>query len=260
MERYITIVGETIEYETPSRPVAAFLARVVDAAHDPRVSESEMIDLVYGSENPLLRQDVIPGHGLVTRETFANPVYHVMLDLLGRKRVQLGTLDPERARDEYTVTITEAANRLGVHPSAIRQAIHAKRLDAMKRGHLYLIRPSALESFQLSRRGPKPDPALDVVAGNDDGRSLRIKVLGGELQVGAREGHRVSGTIRAFKVVGVISGGAGRHRFFLLEPSETSDELAFGPFHIRGRFRVAARENNPRAAREAWKKFEGKVE
>lgn len=254
MERYTTIAGEVIEYETPGRDVAAFLARLVDAAHDPRVTESVMVDLIYGAENPLLRKDIIPGRGVVTKEVFADPVYHVMTDLLGVKRVQLGTLDPEAARDEYTITVTEAAERLGVHPSAVRQAIAAKRLDAVKRGHQHMIRPSALESFRISRRGPLPRTALQARVGNDEGGSFRIRVARGALEETGREGHKVEGIVRSWTKAWVISGAKGRYRFFELRPADEDGEVAWGPFFVRGRFSVVERENNTRRAQESWRK------
>ncbi len=260
-ERYTTMAGEVLEYGTPSPQVAKFLARVTDAANDPEVSESVMVELVYGEENPLLRQGVIPGHGLVTRETFADPLYHVLTDLLGRKRVALGTLYHERARDEYTVTVTEAAERLGIHPRAVRQAIRSHRLDAVKRGGIHLLKPSSIESYRVSRRGPKPkgegqgppvkvepEPALRVCIGNDERGSLRIRIVGGEVEATGRSGYRVEGIVRTFERAAVIAGGEGNYRFFEIEPAEGKEELEVGPFFVRGAFKVVRSENDARRA------------
>jgi excisionase family DNA binding protein len=253
MERYTTIAGETIEYETPSHDIAAFLARLFDAAHDPSVTESAMVELIYGSGNPVLRQDIIPGRGVVTKEVFQNPLYQVMTDLLGVKRIQLGTLDPEAARDEYTITVTEAAERLGVHPSAVRQAIAAGRLDAVKRGHQHLIRPHALESFKVARKKSIPRTALRARVGNDEQGSFRFRVAGGELEETGRKGRRIDGVVRSWTKAWVISGGASsNYRFFELTPSDEENEVAWGPFFVKGRFSVA-KENNARRAHEKWR-------
>jgi excisionase family DNA binding protein len=252
------MAGEDLEYDTPTPAVRAFLARVIDASADPRVSESELVELIYGAEDPILKQGVIPNHGLVTRETLADPLYHVLTDLLGRKRVQLGTLDPERAAGEYTITVTEAAERLGVHPSAVRQAIQAHRLDAVKRGGIHLLKSRSIDSYRVSRRGPKPaepEPALEVVVGNDEGGSFRLRVIGGEVEETGRKGHRVSGIVRSFARAAVISGGKGAYRFFELEPADAEEELAVGAFSVRGRFTIARKENNARRANEEWKAF-----
>lgn len=266
MERYTTIAGEVLEYETLSPEVARFLARVFDAANDPRVTEAAMIDLVYGRENPILRQDILPNHGVVTKEVFADPVYHVMTDLLGRKRVQMGTLDPERALDEYTVTISEAAKRLGVHVSAVRQAVHAHRIDAVKRGGVWLIKPSSVESYKVARRGPGASaaaslkdawPSLVASVGNVPGRSFRFRIHGGQLRETSREGKRIEGEVDAFDRVAIIAVDKAKDtiRYFELEPDEEDNDLGFGPFWVRGRFRVVRKENNPKRATEAWRAF-----
>jgi hypothetical protein len=87
---YTMLSGERLEVGTPAPAVAAFLARVTDATNDPRVSDADLTDLIYGKENPILRQDILPNHGVVTREVFDDPAYRVMTDLLGRKRAQVG--------------------------------------------------------------------------------------------------------------------------------------------------------------------------
>ncbi len=155
MEKYTTIAGEEIAYPTPAPDVAALLSALVDAVNDPIVSESEIIELIYGKENPLLRQDVLPHHGVVTKEVFDNPLYHVMTDLLGRKRVQLGTLNVDKALSQYTMTVSEAAEELGIHPSAVRQAIKTRRLAGVKKGSQYFLRPLSVRSYKVSQRGPK---------------------------------------------------------------------------------------------------------
>ncbi len=259
MERYTTLAGEPIEYERPAPALSGFLARVHDAANDPSVTESELVELVYGRENPLLRQDILPHHGVVTKEVFANPVYHVLLDLLARKRVAQGTLDPERAAGEYSLTVTEAAKRLAVHPSAVRQAIQAHKLDAVKRGGIHLLKPASVDSYRVSRRGPKPAaaaPALEVCLGNDDRGSFRLKVLGGELEVMDHGPRRVEGIVPTFERAVVISGGKGAYRLFEIEPAGEKNEIAMGPFHVRGEFKIARKENNSRRASEAWRAFE----
>ena len=267
METYTTLLGEKILYAPPAPEVAAFLARVIDAANDPNVSESALIDLIYGPHNPILKQGVFPGHGMVTRETFANPIYHVMQDLLGRKRVQMGTLNIDAALDEHTVTVSEAAEMLGVHVSAVRQAIHAHRLAAVKRGGVWLISPRAIDSFHLSRRGPAPKrqdaqqspaPVLLVRVGNAPGASFRLSVRGGVLRETGRQKHTVEGEIDQFESVAIRSGGDGKHRFFELRPAQDKQELMFQGFFVRGRFQIAHKENNPERALAAWREWHAK--
>lgn len=172
MERHTTISGEVLEYPRPGPELAAFLGRVRTAAEDPRVSEGELVELIYGLENPLLDKTIFKGRGAVTTEVFANPVYHVMLDLLDAKRVQTGTLDPERAAGRYTMTVTEAAEFLGVTSSAVRQAIAAKHLDAWKKGGLHFLDPQTVETYRsrVKRRGPRAAGARGE-GGGEGGRA-----------------------------------------------------------------------------------------
>jgi excisionase family DNA binding protein len=257
MESYTNLAGEVLEYESPPAKVAAFLARVIDATHDPGVTEAAMTELVYGPENPILAQGVLEHHGVVTKEVFENPLYHVMTDLLGRKRVQAGTLDPPKAREEYTVTIAEAADQLGVHPSAVRQAVHAKTLDAIKVGGSWRLKPSSVASYRVSRRSPagRSEPVATAVVGSVDGASFRLKILGGKLTETGRHDRRVEGTIDRFDRMAVISGPKGKYRFFEIEPAATDEAIEFGPFFVKGRYRIVTKENNPRRASEAWREF-----
>ena len=50
----------------------------------------------------------------------------------------------------------------------------------MKDGEIRLA-PESVDSYQVSRRG-RP-PRLLVTCGSKDGRSMRIRVVGGELEV-----------------------------------------------------------------------------
>jgi excisionase family DNA binding protein len=229
MERYTTISGEVVEYETPAPHVVAFLARVVDATHDPSVSDAALTDLIYGKDNPILRQDILPNQGVVTREVFADPLYRVMTDLLGRKRAQRG-VRPTAPR--AGLTVKEVAAKHGVHESAIRQAIEAGRLRATKHGSSYVIADEDAESFQPARRGPKPR-RVEIRMGSSPGASLSVRVLGGDLVEDGRRGRVISGHVRA-----------------------DENELRFGDFFVRGHFAIEEKENNPRQARERWSEYE----
>jgi excisionase family DNA binding protein len=165
--RYTTILGEVIEYSRPRSEVAAFLERVKRAAHDPRIDASELTELVYGRENPLLDQTIFPGRGAVTRSVMRDPVYHVMLDLIEAKRVQTGALDANAVLASFTMTVAEAAARIGISPSAVRQAIAAKRLAAVKRGNAHFIDPRGVDAYRdhVVRRGPSPRTGMAGAAG-----------------------------------------------------------------------------------------------
>jgi hypothetical protein len=89
MPTHETMSGHVIEYERPSPKVGAFLARLQEMLEDRKTGEQEMIAVAYSTENPILAQGLFPGRGAVTREVLADPVYHVMADLIARKHVQV---------------------------------------------------------------------------------------------------------------------------------------------------------------------------
>lgn len=253
MPTYTTINGETLTYEAPGGALAAFLERVQAAANEPTVSENDMIALIYGRENPLLDHAMLPGRSMVTAAAFERPEYRVMTDLLGRKRIALGLLDVEKARARYTLSPAEAAERLGIHVSAVRQAIANHRLAAwFEDGRAYLD-PLSVDSFQLARRGPSP--RLEIRSGSAPGFSFRFKAPT-QLEDSKKEGAYRTGVLPQWKSVAILFGTDADYRFFSLEPGGKEQEIQAGGCYVRGRFTVVERINNPRKAQEAFAAFE----
>ncbi len=254
MQTYERLDKTVIEFgATPE--ASEFLRRLAHALTDPRVTAAAMTDLVYSAENPVLDKSVVPGKGYVTAAVHADPVYQVMADMLWRKRAQEGVQAPAA-----TMTITQAAQLHGVHPSAIRQAIAAGRLQATKMGGTYFLRRPDVEAFKPARRGPAPKSRLEVRSGEQRGQRFKVNVIGGKLEHVDRARHVKIGYIDRFNRIGVLSGSKGDDRFFELEPADAKGELEFGDFFVRGHFTIARKVNNPKAAREAWRAFGAKVE
>lgn len=259
METYKLLSGEDVQFVRPKGPVGSFLRRVERAAVDPVVSVQEITDLVYGTENPMLDVTSFPGRAVVTRAVHENPVWWVLQDLIGRKRVATGHLDLAAARARYTMTVPQAAERHGVHESAIRQAIAARRLPAWKDGGNWMLAPSDVEAFRVARRGPKPRAELEGGAelaarvGSAPGVSFRVKgaSVDGEKVGDLRDGKIPPG----WSSIGVLVSKGQKARFFRLEPSPDADEVALEGFYLRGPFKVAETINNARRAGEAFKSF-----
>lgn len=259
MPKYSTLSGHEITHETPTPAIAAFLERLRAMLDDDAIDEQAMIGCAYGPENPLLDHTLFAGRGAVTRETLADPLYHVMADLLARKHARARGVDVEKIAAEHTVTVADAAERLGVHESAIRQAIAARRLPSWVKDGKHYLRPDAIDAFKVGNRGPKPagnGEPLQVRIGNTAGYSFRIKALGGLSKEERPDAHILEAELLRWSRVGIIAGGEGKHRFFVLEPAEDENELAVGTFHVRGKFAIVEKINNPRKAREAWDTFE----
>lgn len=256
MPTHTTINGRTIEYE-PTATEAKFLHRVEAAVMNAAIGEVEVRALIYGPENPLLDQRA--GYTFVSPSAFESPVFRVLLDLLDRKRIATGALDLERAAARYTLSVAEAAERLGVRDSTVRTAVIEGRLPSwMKDGEIRLA-PESVDSYKVSRRG-RP-PRLLVKCGSKEGASMRVRVIGGELETSGKEGSVVEGQVTSWEKVGVITGLKRKarsgemettYRYWLLEPGGQERRVELEPFKVVGRFTIVDQKNG-KAASETWK-------
>jgi hypothetical protein len=139
-----TVTGHPIEYE-PTPKVAAFLRRIEEAVEDPNVSERELIGLAYSTDNPFLDHTLFPGRGAVTKEVLVDPAYHVLTDLLFRKRVVEQKIDVSKIEARYTMTPAEAAAELGVTESSIASWLRDGR---------HYLDPRAVRSLEVGTRAP----------------------------------------------------------------------------------------------------------
>jgi hypothetical protein len=279
---HTTIMGHTIEYEATPK-VTAFLKRLLEIANDPEATENDLVGVAYSSENPFLDHKMFPGRGGVTREILDSPVYAVMTDIIFRKRIAQDGVDVEKLLARYSMSVGEAAAELGIHESAVRQAIGAKRLASVLRDGKHYLDPRALTSFEVSNRGPRkrtapaepvpeiehPDPPidreavlgerpesegaeLDVVLGHEKGLGLKIRPSLPKVERLA--GNRMHGRLeRGWKrAVVMTTGQGGTRRAFVLEPGPEENEIKHGAFAVRGRFVVAEKGNTPSKADEIW--------
>jgi excisionase family DNA binding protein len=155
---YETITGLELEFEA-DRKLAAFVRRVERTAKSAEATEDDLIALVYSGDNPLLGRSAL-GAPIATQKTVAHPAYRVLCDLIEQKRLADRGISVSQLAKRYTITVADAAERLGVHESAVRQAIHAGRLSAWRKDQQYFLHPKWLEQFKQSsageKRGPKP--------------------------------------------------------------------------------------------------------
>lgn len=280
MPTHETMSGHTIEYERPPPQVAAFLQRLHEMLEDPQVDEQQMIGVAYSTENPILAQGLFPGRGAVTREVLANPLYHVMGDLLARKHLAKSGGDAAALAAEHTVTVPEAARALGITEDAVRKAIAGRRLPSWLRDGRHMLHPQSVAAFASllevddrsrpgrartderseaeRKRDARVNRDLEVKLGNVPGTSFRVsyKPELGDLQRAGGNVHE--GVIRdGWKKIAVLARSEKFGlRFWLLEPKGPAvHELAVGPFFIRGRF-TETHINNEARAKEAWDAFE----
>ncbi len=254
---HTTLAGHRIEFVEPDAKVDKFLWRVQTLLNDPKATENDMIALMYGRENPILEHsDSFPERGMVTKAVLEHPVYQVLTDLLARKSLAARDLDPARLAKAYTLSVAQAAEKMGISEDGVRRAIHARRLPSWVKEGQYFLDPATLTPASAGQRGPlgaKAQP-LEVKGGVDSHVQLMVRHAGGEVP---KERRPVAeATIPRWKRVAVLMGGNGKLRLFVLEPSAEEKEIKWHRYHVRGKFQIVERFNGSKAAREAWEKFD----
>lgn len=280
------VAGAPVELTWPGEetPMRAFLAKAIRWTYDETVTVGELYNLVYGIEDPLLSTDAA-GRPLVTRETHADPAWSLLMELIDRKRVAVGHLEPAPAAAHFDMSVSEAALALERSTSAIRQLIARGRLPARKEGDSYLLDRAAVLAFRGLRRGPRSiakasdelaagaaaekededeDPpaapesssegaSVEVRIGHEAGKHVRIK--GARLASPRKEGTCLAGKLEpGWKQLHVLAYDAdGKARLFVFEPAAKGAlDWQFGSLFVRGDLREVEHENNPRRARERF--------
>lgn len=144
---HLTVTGHRVEYDEPDGKLARFLARVEKLAGDPKTTEDDLVSVIYSAENPILAPSPFGDRGIVTRETLGNPVYRVLTDILRRKDFAERRVDIAKLSAGYTLSVVEAAERIGVHESAVRQAIAANRIASWVKDGRHYLHPKWVDQF-----------------------------------------------------------------------------------------------------------------
>jgi excisionase family DNA binding protein len=262
--------GDELTFTASTPQVRAFLERVSAASQDMRVGVPELTRLVWGPENPLMDTKILPGRAMATESTYNDPAFRLMLDLISRKRIAVGTLDIEAAVARYTLTVPEAAERLGIHQTSIRQAIKSGKLAAWKNGGTFFLDPASVESYRVSKRGARATwrHPLSVRFGTQGDAMFLVKwkvfdiddadhLLANRVKLadGTQEG-----VIPQWGVAVVLTGikSKGSYRCFELTPIDDdrnfTDEIEFQGFYVRGLFKQM-KTNNSKEAMEKWDAF-----
>ena len=255
--KYTFLSGEELSVDNVAPDVLAFIKRLRALVDDPTITESGFIEVLHGLENPLLDKELMPGRASVTRAIFADPLYHVMNDLLGRKRIELGSLDLDKVRKRYSMTVAQAAAARGVHESAIRQAIAAKRLSSVKVEGKHMLDPDQVAQLEGSKRGPAPP--LEVVFGWRPGMSFQIKHDGKLTKTGESDAVNF-GKLERWTYAVIMARVGDKARAWRIEPGGDPDELGTEPFSVKGRFTRVETKNNARAAEQLFSDAEHRGE
>jgi hypothetical protein len=266
--KHTSLSGQIIDCKDLDPKVERFIERARAVLEDKRATENDLIALVYGKENPLLDPTFFPERGAVTAEVLTEPAYHVLQDLIARKRVLQDGKDPAKLGAKYTVTIPEAAALKGVSEDAIRKAIRERRLPAWVRDDVTYLEPRTLDAMSIGGRGPVPKKIepLTIRYGyhRTEGAFLKFKDQSGVREIDDRGNKAFASSmldqtdeLKRWRRVGVLTGGHGKVRFFELVPSteESPEPIEFHGFFVRGKYMVLRKVNNAKLAREAWEAF-----
>lgn len=151
-----TAVNGYVIHCRPTLEEAAYLERLRVALLDDAVTRDAFVALIYNAENPVMQRRVDDTRGWVTTETLANPVYRVMFDLLFRKQHDADEL--ARLEAAHNIPLSEAADSLRIHVSAMRQAVAAGRVSSWLKDGKHYVSAASLDAYRstFSPRGPKP--------------------------------------------------------------------------------------------------------
>lgn len=139
---------------------------------------------------------------------------------------------------------------------------------APRRRTRYTPAVTSHEQDDATRSLSEPLPegtALLVRCGGVPGYTLRLKAAHSH-SIGRPARGVVDVAVPRFERVGIVMVGTlsetkKLRRFFELEPGSPDappSEYAFGPFFIRGVFRIIRKVNHPIDASDAWKAFEAR--
>jgi len=230
-----------------------------------------MVELVYGADNPLLDPSssspiALPHRGTATAETWADPTWHVMLDLLEAKRVAVAETTP-------SLLLEEAGELLDLTPDAVRKAVLVETLDGEKRGNRWYVTPASVVTYRdrVLRRGRWPATPLRFRCGNRSGCAMDVRTKDKPRRIRrARQGvaewevddfERVLVRLRETR-----DNGSKMRRVLVLESDPTAEPFTYWwPDHeqggkrwffIEGRFSIVEKYNKTAEAAAAWNELQ----
>jgi excisionase family DNA binding protein len=154
MKRHKLLSGETIGLEDVEASHVAFLKNLQRMAKS-GISFFELERVAIGPGSPALL-----GWTRVTREIVTSSLYRVAADIATRAGIAEGLiLAPEHEDkrkqfplDRSLMSVTQAANTLGVSRAAVHKAIQQKRLPAQRYGNVLLVDRDAVLRYKRERR------------------------------------------------------------------------------------------------------------
>lgn len=153
MKKYKLLSGETVRLDDFEAHELAFLKNLERMAKS-RMSFFEIERVAIGPGSPALR-----GWSRLTWEIAGSALYRVASDIATRAGITEGlVLAPEHENkrtqipaDRSLMSVTQAANTLGVSRAAVHKAIQQKRLAAQRYGNVFLVTREQVLRHQRER-------------------------------------------------------------------------------------------------------------
>jgi excisionase family DNA binding protein len=149
------------------------------AAND--VSYFEIERVAIGPGSPALQ-----GWTRVTREIIETPLYKAAVDIVTRAGIAQGLIlapehEKERNRistDRSQMSVTQAADTLGLSRAAVHKAIKEKRIDSAQYGNVILVDRKSVERYRTKRKPPSQDahnvPEMRISSSSAAGAHFRM--------------------------------------------------------------------------------------
>lgn len=254
MFQHTMSTGETVDVHGTVELVE-FLQEAYGWLQDPALPLDGFVRHLYSTNNPLLAEGPIPGHGWVTAEHLEHPAYAVMLDMINRKLIA-AKLGASGDRGDFTVMVTEAAAELGISTRAVTMAAKEGRIAARKVGGRWMLSRAGVDGYRASGRGPgQLTPALVFRVGTKESVAVGLRTAPvretfsstGVLDGAVTDWHRAA--------VRVIDKNSGLYIVWILEPGTEPFYAHREDLFVEGRARVVEKIGNARKAAEAWDAF-----
>ncbi len=154
MKRHKLRSGETVSLEDLEARDIAFLKNLQRMAKD-GISFFELERVAIGPGSPALQ-----GWSRVTWEIVSAPLYRVAADIATRAGIAEGLIlapehEDKRNRapaDRSLMSVTQAANTLGISRAAVHKAVQQKRLAAQRYGNVIVVSRAAVLQYKQDRR------------------------------------------------------------------------------------------------------------
>jgi len=146
--KYELLNGETLDLSPLPKQDVEFLLELMQRA----MNDDDYFDL----DRRVCGQGAYPLKGAprVTREIHDTPLFRAAEDIVDRVGIRQGALAPEpgdeRVPTEDIVSVTEAADSLGITRSAVIKAARAGRIKGKKVGHTWALLRRSVESYRVA--------------------------------------------------------------------------------------------------------------